>query len=145
MKAGAIAEIAADWTAQRADRQGRCHLDRADFDALAGAGFLRAAVPVAQGGTWDRVETSTRPLCEALRALAAADPSVALVASMHPAVLGYWLATSDPTRPAWEAQRSAAFAAAANGRQWGTITSEPGSGGDIMKTKTRAVATVEPG
>jgi len=137
----AVAEIAAQWTAQRAERQARRNLEREDFDALARAGFLLTAVPVAQGGTWDRVETSTRPLCETLRVLAAADPSVTLVASMHPAVLGYWLATSDPAQPAWEAQRTAAFATAAAGRQWGTITSEPGSGGDIMKTKTRAEPT----
>ncbi|MGH8978975.1 MAG: hypothetical protein ACRDV7_12930, partial [Acidimicrobiia bacterium] len=42
---------------------------------------------------------------------------------------------------AWQEQRRAALASAADGRQWGTITSEPGSGGDIMRTKTRA----EPG
>jgi alkylation response protein AidB-like acyl-CoA dehydrogenase len=37
------------------------------------------------------------------------------------------------------AQRKAVFASALAGQQWGTITSEPGSGGDIMKTKARAV------
>jgi alkylation response protein AidB-like acyl-CoA dehydrogenase len=58
---------------------------------------------------------------------------------MHPAVLTYWLASPDESQPAWEEQRRAAFASAADGRQWGTITSEPGSGGDIMRTRTRAV------
>jgi alkylation response protein AidB-like acyl-CoA dehydrogenase len=59
---------------------------------------------------------------------------------MHPAVLGYWLSTDDPAEDAWSEQGRAAFATAATGSQWGTITSEPGSGGDIMRTRTRAVA-----
>ena len=59
---------------------------------------------------------------------------------MHPAVLGYWLATEDPADSTWTEQRRAAFATAATGMQWGTITSEPGSGGDVMKTRTRAEA-----
>jgi len=133
-----IGEIAAVWTGQRAERQRRRHLEPADFAALAHAGFLRAAAPAAHGGFWESVAASTRPTCVALRTLAAADPSVALVASMHPAVLGYWLATSDATQPAWEAQRAAVAATAVAGQQWGTITSEPGSGGDIMKTRARA-------
>ena len=95
-------------------------------------------MPVDQGGCWESVAASTRGVCAQLRVLAGADPSVALVAAMHPAVLGYWLATTDAAQPAWEAQRHAVFATAANGRQWGTITSEPGSGGDIMRTRTRA-------
>ena len=40
--------------------------------------------------------TTTRPIASVLRTLAAADPSVALVASMHPSVLGFWLAKPDP-------------------------------------------------
>jgi alkylation response protein AidB-like acyl-CoA dehydrogenase len=74
-----------------------------------------------------------------LRTLAAADPSVALVASMHPAVIGFWLARPDPERVAWTEQCDAIVATAAAGAQWGTITSEPGSGGDILRTRTRAV------
>jgi alkylation response protein AidB-like acyl-CoA dehydrogenase len=135
-----VEAIAQQWRGERAERQARRHLERSDFDALAGAGFLLTAVPHAQGGCWRGVAESTRPLCEILRAIATADASVALVASMHPAVLGYWLATSDPDQPEWEEQRAAVFAVAARGSQWGTITSEPGSGGDIMRTKTRAVA-----
>jgi alkylation response protein AidB-like acyl-CoA dehydrogenase len=132
--------LAREWRTQRSERQARRALDRADFDALAAAGYLRLAVPREQGGTWESVAASTRGVCEVLRALAGADASVTLVSSMHPAVLCYWLASSDSTQPAWEAQRAGAFATAADGARWGTITSEPGSGGDIMRTKTRAVA-----
>src|SRR5207253_620063 len=87
-----IAEIATEWRSARADRQARRHLDPADFERLASAGFLHVAVPEEMGGLWRGVAETTRPVCESLRALAAADPSVALVASMHPAVLGFWLA-----------------------------------------------------
>lgn len=136
----AVGNLAERWRGERTGRHARRHLERADFDALSDAGFLLTAVPEAQGGCWRSVAESTRSVCEILRTLATADASVALVASMHPAVLGYWLATADPAQPAWEAQRAAAFAVAARGSQWGTITSEPGSGGDIMRTKARAVA-----
>ncbi len=135
----AVADLADDWRAQRTDRQLRRHLDPADFAALRACGLPLMAVPVGLGGTWVDVATSTRPVAQALRALAGGDPSVALVSAMHPAVLAYWLASPDPTEPVWQAQRSAVFAAAAEGRQWGTITSEPGSGGDIAKTKAVAV------
>jgi alkylation response protein AidB-like acyl-CoA dehydrogenase len=132
--------IAKRWRDERNARQQRRHLERADFDELADAGFLLGAVPREQGGLWEDVERSTRPLASVLRTLSAADPSVALVSSMHPAVVSYWLASPDAAQPAWEAQREGVFASAASGAQWGTITSEPGSGGDIMRTKTRAVA-----
>ena len=132
-------QIAEKWRGERAERQGRRHLERADVDALAEAGFLLTAVPVEAGGLWESVEASTRPLCGVLRTLAAADPSVTLASSMHPAVLGYWLSAPDDSQPAWEEQRAAVFATAAAGLRWGTITSEPGSGGDIMRTRTAAV------
>src|SRR5262245_17684689 len=133
-----VAELAARWNSERAERQRRRHLERADFDALRDAGFLLLAVPVDQGGCWESVARSTAGICAVLRTLGAADPSVALVSAMHPAVLGYWLATTAPDQPAWTAQRAAAFASAVDGCQWGTITSEPGSGGDIMRTRTQA-------
>jgi alkylation response protein AidB-like acyl-CoA dehydrogenase len=137
---GRFTDIAQQWRADRSARQQRRHLDRADFDDLASAGYLLLAVPRDQGGLWESVETSTRPTCEVLRALARADSSVALVSSMHPAVLSYWLSTPDESQPAWEEQRRAVFASAAEGARWGTITSEPGSGGDIMRTRTLSVA-----
>jgi alkylation response protein AidB-like acyl-CoA dehydrogenase len=135
----AVREIAAEWRSERAERQGRRHLERADFDRLRDAGLLLLPAPVSTGGLWDRIETSLRPLCEIYRQLASADPSVALVSSMHPAVLAFWLASPDPSRADWEEQCQAVFASAVAGEQWGTITSEPGSGGDIART--RSVAT----
>jgi alkylation response protein AidB-like acyl-CoA dehydrogenase len=136
----AVTDLADDWRSQRTDRQLRRHLDPADFAALRSCGLPLMAVPVELGGTWVDVATSTRPVARALRALAGGDASVALVSAMHPAVLAYWLASPDPSDPVWQAQRFAVFASAAEGRQWGTITSEPGSGGDIAKTKAVAVA-----
>ena len=106
--------------------------------ALNDAGFLHVAVPEESGGLWRSVAETTRPICDVLRTLAAADPSVALVASMHPAVLAFWLAKPDPSPEAWTQQREAVCATAADGLQWGTITSEPGSGGDMLRTKSLA-------
>jgi alkylation response protein AidB-like acyl-CoA dehydrogenase len=133
-----VGELAAAWKSERAERQIRRHLERADFEALRDAGFLHLVVPEAQGGPWRSVPESTRGICEVLRVLAGADPSVALVSSMHPAVVGFWLAPPDPGRPAWTEQRDAVSASARDGEQWGTITSEPGSGGDITRTKSVA-------
>ncbi len=140
-----IADIATEWRSDRASRQARRGLDAADFKRLATAGFLNVAVPEEMGGLWRSVAETTRPTCETLRALASADPSVALVSSMHPAVLGFWLALPDSSRVAWSEQRKAVFATALDGEQWGTITSEPGSGGDILQTKALAQADDGPG
>jgi alkylation response protein AidB-like acyl-CoA dehydrogenase len=139
--AAGVDELAGRWRDQRSERLGRRTLDPADFDALADAGFLLTTVPVERGGMWDGVATTTRPLCAVLRTLAAADPSVALVSSMHPAVLGFWLASPDPDQPRWEEQRHAVATTALEGCRWGTVTSEPGSGGDISRTRTLARAT----
>ena len=65
---------------------------------------------------------------------------------MHPAVLSYWLAAPEE---AWQCE---AFAKQTNeiiagvkaGDWWGTITSEPGSGGDVMKTRAVAKPAGEP-
>jgi alkylation response protein AidB-like acyl-CoA dehydrogenase len=133
-----INEIAELWRAERAERQTRRHLDRRDFDLLRDAGLLRLAAPRDAGGLWQSAESSARTACELYRRLASADPSVALVSSMHPSVIAFWLATPDPSQPDWEEQRHAVFASAAAGEQWGTITSEPGSGGDIGRTRATA-------
>src|SRR5262245_23283928 len=122
-----VDEIASAWRAERSERLSRRHLERADFGLLRHAGLLRLPVPRDAGGWWDGPAASMRRLCEVHRRLAAADPSVALVACMHPSVLGFWLASPDPGQPEWEAQRGAVFACAAAGEQFGTITSEPGS------------------
>ena len=122
-------------------RQQRRALDAADFAQLREAGFPLTGVPVDQGGIWQSVQQSTRPLCELLRTLAHGDSSVALVCAMHPTVLVFWLANTQVTAPfqsAWEAQRRRMFQTVCEGAWWGTITSEPGSGGDLARTQTSA-------
>lgn len=138
-----VVSITERWKAQRSERQTRRHLDQADFDALRDAGLLLAVVPDDMGGLWHDTPSSTRLVSELLRTLATADPAVALVSAMHPSVVGYWLLNPDPSQPEWEAQRRAVFATAAAGEQWGTITSEPGSGGDIGRTRATAKSTGE--
>jgi len=134
----ALIPIAERWRAQRSERLARTELMAADFDDLRAAGLTRLAVPAAQGGEWRDAATSQRAVCEALRFLAAADASPALVSAMHPAVLAFWLANEDSTSETWSAQRDAVFASAAEGAQWGTVTSEPGSGGDVLRTRSTA-------
>ncbi len=133
--------IAAAWKSQRAERQTRRHLDQRDFDELRDTGFLACVVPDEHGGSWHDAATSARPVCDTLRLLGSADPAVALVSAMHPSVVSFWLLNPDPAQPAWEEQRRAVFASAAAGEQWGTVTSEPGSGGDISRTRSTASPT----
>lgn len=136
-----VRQVSDRFAADRNERQLRRHLDPADFQQLAEGGFLLSGVPVAQGGLWASVRESTRPICELLRVLAQGDPSVALVSAMHPAVLSFWLATPKvdaAQQAAWDEQRASLARTALDGAWWGTITSEPGSGGDI--TRTKAVA-----
>ena len=142
----AVTDVAAGFAAERSERQQRTSLDRADFDRLAAAGLQRTGLPVERGGLWSTVHESTRTICELYRALSGGDPAVALVAAMHPSVLAFWLATPavDDEPPgaaaAWTAQREWVFdTVARDGAWWGTITSEPGSGGDVTKSKTKAV------
>lgn len=135
-----IREAASKLGADRQARLGRTRLDPADFVALADAGFTRTGVPVAHGGLWTELELSTRVVCEAVRTIAHADPSVALVCAMHPTVLNFWLLADAGGPPQWQAQCERVFASAASGHWWGTIASEPGSGGDLNETKTRARA-----
>jgi alkylation response protein AidB-like acyl-CoA dehydrogenase len=139
-----VDELVVAWRGERAERQARRHLDRADFDRLREAGLLKLPAPRAVGGFWDDTASSARRMCGLYRRLASGDPSVALVSSMHPAVLAFWLASPDPSQPDWEEQRRAAFASAVAGEQWGTITSEPGSGGDIARTRATAAPIDEP-
>lgn len=143
-----VTKLADTFAAERKERQQRRSLNRADFDRLAETGYLRVAVPRSMGGLFDDFRTSTRPTAEILRALAHGDASVALVASMHPAVLAMWLAVKDAPDPgeteSWAAQRMFVFERALAGDFWGTITSEPGSGGDIARTKAVATPTGTP-
>jgi len=141
-----VTEIAGRWASQRRERQQRRELDRQDFVALKEAGFLLTGVLVEQGGLWVDLQRCTRPIAQILRALGRGDASVALVSSMHPAVLAFWLSTPDVPAAhvaAWTAQRKEVSDSALAGAWWGTITSEPGSGGDIANTK--AVAKLNQG
>lgn len=136
-----LQRVAAGFAEQRTERLGRNHLERADFDLLAEAGFLGTGLAATDGGLWKDAQTSVPAFAEIIRTIAMGDPSVALVAAMHPCVLVFWLAASEPpanVAKAWQAQREWVFDTVRKGAWWGTVTSEPGSGGDIMKT--RAVA-----
>lgn len=137
----AIDALAAKWSTEREERMARRHLDRADFDALADTGYLRLIVPEERGGDWVSLAETGPVIVDAVRRLARGDQSVALVAAMHPAVVIFWTgapAAPAPHTDAWQAQRSEVFASALEGHFWGTMTSEPGSGGDILKTKATA-------
>jgi alkylation response protein AidB-like acyl-CoA dehydrogenase len=131
-----VRAVADGFAADRRERQTRRHLDRADFDALAAAGFLATGLPAERGGLWTGTATATRPMCEVLRTLASGDPSVALVSAMHPSVLAFWLTVDEP---ALREQKDEIFATVDDGAWWGTITSEPGSGGDVLRTRSVAV------
>lgn len=136
-----VEKLAEDFASARSERQMRSELDGADFRRLADAGLPATGLPAERGGLWHNLPESTRSICEIYRALAHGDSSVALVSSMHPAVLSFWLATPhvpEPDTAAWRDQRAAVFERVEQGAWWGTITSEPGSGGDIHRS--RAVA-----
>src|SRR5688500_11528349 len=82
-----VRDISDRFATDRNARQRRRELAPADFDQLRDAGFLLTGVPVEHGGIWESSSRSVRPICEILRVLAHGDSSVALVSSMHPAVL----------------------------------------------------------
>jgi alkylation response protein AidB-like acyl-CoA dehydrogenase len=124
----------------------RRHLEEADFARLQQAGYLLASVPVAQGGYWRSTAQSVRLLCDCLRTLAHGDSSVALVAAMHPAVLSYWLCLMPEAAhdPGLAAQLTEILDSVRRGCWWGTITSEPGSGGDVALTRATARPAAAP-
>jgi alkylation response protein AidB-like acyl-CoA dehydrogenase len=141
----AAAALATEWAAARRERQRRRELDPADFRRLAETGFPLLGVPRERGGLWAGAPQTARLAADLLRTLARGDSSAALVAAMHPAVLAFWLAT--PRVPSehqsrWDAQVKWVAETVLGGAWWGTITSEPGSGGDVLKTRT--VAHPEP-
>lgn len=137
-----LESISAGFAEDVVSRQKRGQLDPDDFEQLKGAGFMLTGVPADQGGLWNGPAASARLYAEMVRTIAHGDPSVALVASMHPAVTGFFLGveTVDDEPDAWRAQRQWVIESA-HDHWWGTVTSEPGSGGDIMKT--RSIATPE--
>jgi len=138
-----VYEISCDFASQRSERQRRRELIKEDFDRLQESGYLMVAVPTVFGGIWDGYSSGTRLVCEILKTLAHGDSSVALVAAMHPAVIEStgWLSISvapEPYTAAWDEQRRWAFQTMHEGHFWGTIMSEPGSGGD--NTKSNSIA-----
>jgi alkylation response protein AidB-like acyl-CoA dehydrogenase len=142
-----VQTISAQFARDRSERQRRRELVSADFDQLKEAGLHLTGALAEHGGLWHDLSQSTRPICELLRVLAHGDSSVALVCTMHPAVLAFWLATPQvpqSQQDAWEAQRNLCSQLASSGAWWGTITSEPGSGGDIFQTKTIARVDTPP-
>ena len=136
----AIGEIADDFAVRRTERLGRRTLGPDDFARLERAGYLLTGVPLQQGGLWRGLADSVRDYTELVRVLAEGDACVALVAAMHPSVLSFWLAATDPQTDveAWRAQRARFIETAKEGHWWGTMISEPGSGGDILQTRAKA-------
>ena len=136
-----VAAVADSWSAELGPRLRRQALDKGDFATLRDAGLTLTGVPGDMGGVWHGPERSTRPVGAIFRTLAQVDPSVALVATMHTTVLNFWL--EEPAEPsmatdAWRDQRDRVLSAAKSGHWFGTISSEPGGGGDLMAT--RAIA-----
>lgn len=143
-----VDELAREFQKTWRERQLRRQLDPADFDQLRETGFHLSSVPREHGGHWADLSRSTRAICSMLTALARADSSLALVASMHPSVIAFWTAlpTVDSEYQAnWERQSAHVFARAVEGAWWGTVTSEPGTGGDIMLSKAVATPAGAPG
>ena len=132
-------EISRDFASTTAERQRRRELDPDDFARLKSAGFLLTGVPADRGGLWRGVGQCIRDYATMVRVIARGDPSVALVAAMHPAVMAFFLGVEivDDEPDAWLEQRLLCTELARE-NWWGTITSEPGSGGDISKTNTHA-------
>ena len=132
--------LAMAWAAEREDRQQRTEGDPADFRCLRELGIHLLAIPVEFGGTWESLAQSARPLCTLLRILAQGDPSITLASAMHPLVLSSWRISTvpEPYTAAWKRQRQDVFDTVLDGCWWGTIISEPGSGGDSGLTSAVA-------
>jgi len=127
------------WMPERAERMARKALDRADFEALTQAGLTLTGVPTDLGGLWQSPAQSARPVAMLLRKLAGVDPSLALVASMHPTVLLLWMTgTADGGSAGWKKHRDGVLGMAREGHWFGTIASEPGIGGDLLASKATA-------
>lgn len=133
-------KLAQAWAAERHDRQERTQGDPADYQALRELGLPLMAVPVACGGTWESLAQSARPLCTLWRTLAQGDASITLASAMHHLVLSSWRvpAVPEPYTAIWRQQRQAVFQTVLDGAWWGTIISEPGSGGDTAMTRSLA-------
>ena len=103
-----VAAVAAGWSSELTARLERSALDKADFATLREAGLTLTGVPEEMGGAWQSERGQRRPTGAIFRILARVDPSVTLVATMHPTVLALWL--EEPVEPpvdlnAWREQR----------------------------------------
>ena len=136
-----VPKLAQEWAAERADRQQRTEADPADYQRLRKLGIPLMAVPVEFGGTWESLAQSARPIATMLRGLAKGDPSITLASAMHQGVLSSWRIPSvpEPFDNAWQKQRREVFKTVTEGAWWGTIVSEPGSGGDTGRTQSQCV------
>jgi alkylation response protein AidB-like acyl-CoA dehydrogenase len=121
-------------------------LSRAALAELGAAGFTRVAAPASHGGLWTtRAEGVARSI-ELVRIVAREHASLGLVVAMHPSVAATFLLAveaPEPQRAAFEAQLDRFHTAAAEGAFWATMTSEPGSGGALRPSNTRAVADTD--
>ena len=137
----AVPKLSQEWAAQREDRQHRIEADPADYARLRELGINLMAVPVDFGGTWENLAQSARPICTMLRTLAAGDPSITLSSAMHQGVLASWRVPEvpDPFNEGWQQQRKEVFSTVTDGAWWGTIVSEPGSGGDTGLTRAACI------
>ena len=136
-----VPRLAEEWAAQRADRQQRTKGAPADFEQLRKIGIPMMSVPTEFGGTWETQAQSVRPICTMLRALAQGDPSITLASAMHQLVLSSWRvpAVPEPHTEIWAKQRREVFQTVLDGGWWGTIISEPGTGGDTSKSRAQCI------
>ena len=137
----AVPKLSKEWASERDDRQRRTEADPADYERLRALGINLMAVPVEFGGSWESLAQSARPICTMLRGLAPGDPSITLASAMHQGVLASWRVPSvpDPFNAGWQQQRKEIFSTVTDGAWWGTIVSEPGSGGDTGLTRASCV------
>jgi len=135
-----VPKLAQEFAAEGAKRQRRTQADPGDFQRLQALGIPLMSVPVELGGTWESLDQSARPICTMLRTLAQGDPSVTLASAMHHLVLSSWRIPTvpQPYTEVWAKQRREVFETVLDGAWWGTIVSEPGSGGDTGQTKAVA-------
>lgn len=139
-----IEELAREFRREWKGRQRRQKLETRDFDDLRSAGFHLTGVPISHGGVWTELPEATRSICHMLRTLASSDSSLSLVSSMHPSMMGVWTAlpvVAPEFQALWSKQRDNVFDSAVKGLWWGTVTSEPGTNGDLMLTKSMASPT----
>ena len=138
--------LAQEFGAESDTRRRRKVASPADFERLKDLKIHLMGVPVEFGGIWESLSQSTRPICTVLRTLARGDPSVSLVSAMHPLVLSAWRVPEVPQPFAedWSKQRREVFETVLGGAWWGTIVSEPGSGGDTSLTRSVATPQLSP-